>query len=65
MEDLMMSFWTFALLLFILGVFVTAQLVKLLNSESKAGELAREFAWSVIDRVRHGKDTAPEPTEKE
>jgi hypothetical protein len=50
-----MSFWTFALLAFILGVFVIAQLVKLLNSESKAGELSREFAWSVINRIRHGK----------
>jgi hypothetical protein len=44
----------------ILGVFVIAQLVKLLNSESKAGEISRAFARSVINRIRHGKDASEE-----
>jgi hypothetical protein len=46
------TFWTFLLLVVILGVFVMAQMVKLLNSETKAGELARAFARSIIDRIR-------------
>ncbi len=60
-----MTFWTFLLLLVILGVFVIAQMVKLLNSETKAGELAREFVRSIIDRIRHRKDTQTSPSEKQ
>jgi len=60
-----MTFWTFLLLLIILSVFVTAQLVKLLNGDSKAGELARAFAWSVINRIRRRKDTATAPSDED
>jgi hypothetical protein len=60
-----MSFWTFMLLLIILGVFVIAQLVKLLNSESKAGELARSFAWSIIHRIGRRKDKQTATSDEE
>jgi hypothetical protein len=63
MEDRTMSFWTFTLLVFILGVFTIAQVVKLLNSESKAGELSRELALSVINRIRRGKDASEKEEE--
>ena len=53
-----MTFWTFMLLLFILTVFVIAQLVKLMNGDSKASELARAFAWSVINRIKRRKGPA-------
>jgi hypothetical protein len=60
-----MSFWTFMLLVCILGVFMIAQLVKLLNSDSKAGDLAREFVWSVIDRINRREDKPPPASEKD
>ncbi len=60
-----MTMWTFLLLLCILGVFVIAQMVKLLNSESKAGELARALVWSVIDRIGGRKNAPTPPSEKE
>jgi hypothetical protein len=60
-----MSFWTFLLLLMILGVFVIAQGLKVLNSETKAGELAREFLRSIIQRIKRKEITPPAPTEKE
>ena len=56
-----MTFWTCVFLLFLLGVFVIAQLVKILNSESKAGELFRTFFMSVINRIRRRKET-PAPS---
>lgn len=59
-----MSSWTFLLLMFILIVFMIAQSVKLLNSDTKAGELARAFVWSVIDRIKCRKDMPTAPTEK-
>jgi hypothetical protein len=59
-----MTFWTFMLLLSILSIFVIAQLVKLLNSESKAGELLRAFAWSIIEKIRHRKDPQAPPEEQ-
>jgi hypothetical protein len=60
-----MSFWAFLLLLTILGVFVIAQMVKVLNSETKAGELSRAFVWSVIERIRHRKGAQIPPSDKE
>jgi hypothetical protein len=60
-----MSFWTFMLLLIILGVFMIAQLVKLLNGDSKAGELARSLAWSVIHRIGRHKDKQTASSEEE
>jgi hypothetical protein len=60
-----MTFWTFLLLLTILGVFVIAQLVKLLNGDSKAGELGRALVWSIIERIGRRKDTSRIPSEEE
>jgi hypothetical protein len=54
-----MSFWAFLLLLTILGVFVIAQTVKVLNSETKAGELARAFVWSIIERIKRRAENLP------
>ncbi len=60
-----MTFWTFLLLLTILGVFVIAQMVKLLNGDSKAGDLGRAFVWSIIERIGRLKDHPSIPSEEE
>jgi hypothetical protein len=60
-----MTFWTFILLLVILGAFLIAQMVKLLNSDTKAGELARAFGWSIIERIRNRKDSQTSSSEKQ
>ncbi len=59
-----MTFWTFLLLLMILTVFVFAQLVKLMNGDSKASELARSCAWSVINRIKGRKDATTAPSDE-
>ena len=60
-----MTFWTFLFLLAVLGCFGIAQLLKLMNSDSRAGELARAFAWAVIKRISGRKDTAAQPGNEE
>ena len=60
-----MTFWTFLFLLAVLGCFGIAQLLKLMNSDSRVGELCRAFAWAVIDRVRGRKSTATPPEKEE
>jgi hypothetical protein len=56
-----MTFWTFLLLLIIMSVFVIAQGLKVLNSETKAGKLTRVFVWSIIQRVKRKEPTPPDP----
>ena len=50
---------------FILGVFVIARWVKLLKSESTAGDIARAFVRSIIDRIDRRKDTPIDRSENE